>query len=157
MGLRRTIKLALIGRINTSIKKSKAIKQNSIHLLFLDIFVAIIDGVFLLTKSTHWIDRNLHLIDTNCRNYMSHVAAQSSYLPSVERSALPYDCRENCWYCFLSNIYLAGGFRALTRCLVIYLRCISLPRTDVLISLRSNDRGSRKSADFWEERRQRSP
>ena len=57
MGLRRTIKLALIGRINTSIKKSEAIKQNSIQLLFLDIFVAIIDGVFLLKK----IDDNSYL------------------------------------------------------------------------------------------------
>ena len=45
MELRRAIKLALIGHINTSIKKSEVIKQNSIHLLFLDIFVAIIDGV----------------------------------------------------------------------------------------------------------------
>lgn len=50
MGLRRTIKLGLIGHINTSIKKSEAIKQNSIHLLFLNIFVAINDGVFLLKK-----------------------------------------------------------------------------------------------------------
>ena len=50
MELRRAIKLALIGHINTSIKKSEAIKQNSIHLLFLDIFVAIIDGVFLFQK-----------------------------------------------------------------------------------------------------------
>ena len=40
MGLRRTIKLALIELINYSIKKSETIKQNSILSLFLNIFVA---------------------------------------------------------------------------------------------------------------------
>jgi hypothetical protein len=44
MELRRIIKLALISRINTSIKKSVVIKQNSILCIFLDIFVAIIRG-----------------------------------------------------------------------------------------------------------------
>ena len=50
MGLRRTIKLALIGRINNSIKKSETIKQNSIHCLFLNIFVARHERIFVIKK-----------------------------------------------------------------------------------------------------------
>ena len=61
MELRRAIKLALIGHINTSIKKSEAIKQNSILSLFFTIFVGSEASVFLFEKETKFASIEIFL------------------------------------------------------------------------------------------------
>jgi hypothetical protein len=61
MGLRRTIKLDLIGRINSRIRNSEAIKQNSILSLFFTIFVGSEASVFLFEKETKFASIEIFL------------------------------------------------------------------------------------------------
>ena len=96
MELRRIIKLALISRINTSIKKSVAIKQNSILSLFFRYFCSHHRWrIFVLRKLT--------IIDTSLTTIVFIISSLprtalvrgmllnlSSYLTTFERSASPY-------------------------------------------------------------------